>query len=225
MNGSEMKGMIKDTLIMFAITLIAGLLLGFTYELTKEPIAKQEQEASDRACAEVFYEADANGELQKVVDLTFEEAAADEALSAKLKEDGFKGAVIDKVFTATDSNGNVYGYVIGVTSKEGYGGDISIYVGITTDRIVKGTSILSISETPGLGMRASEVLVPQFRERKAESFLVTKAGATMDNEIDAITSATITSKAYTGAVNTALHYFDLMSANASGSTNENGGEN
>ena len=99
MNGSEMKGMIKDTLIMFAITLIAGLLLGFTYELTKEPIAKQEQEASDRACAEVFYEADANGELQKVVDLTFEEAAADEALSAKLKEDGYKGAVIDKVFT------------------------------------------------------------------------------------------------------------------------------
>jgi electron transport complex protein RnfG len=64
-------------------------------------------------------------------------------------------------------------------------------------------------------MRASEVLVPQFRERTAESFVVTKSGATMDNEIDAITSATITSKAYTGAVNTSLHYFDLM----------NGGEN
>lgn len=53
-------------------------------------------------------------------------------------------------------------------------------------------------------MEAPEVLVPQFHEKKVESFVYTKSGAAADNEIDVITSATITTKAITNAVNGGL---------------------
>ena len=49
-----MKGMIKDALILFAITLIAGLMLGVVNDITKEPIARQEQKAKTEACQNVF---------------------------------------------------------------------------------------------------------------------------------------------------------------------------
>ena len=98
-------------------------------------------------------------------------------------------------------DGTLYGYVIAVETKEGYGGNIRLYMGMTLDGTVKGISILEIHETPGLGMRASEVLVPQFRDVSAPEFTVTKKGAKSDSEIDAITSATITSKAVTRGVN------------------------
>ena len=60
-------------------------------------------------------------------------------------------ATVDEVCEAADE-----GYVVTVTDKEGYGGDIQITVGVTKDGTVSGVSILSISETAGLGMRATE---------------------------------------------------------------------
>ena len=84
-------------------------------------------------------------------------------------------------------------------------------MGITTDNMLKGISILSISETPGLGMNAPTVLVPQFRNKKLEVFKVVKTGALSSDEIDAITSATITSNAVTDGVNTGVRYYQLMS--------------
>ena len=55
-------------------------------------------------------------------------------------------------------------------------------------------------------MRAEEVIVPQFFERRADSFEVTKTGSALDNQIDAISSATITSKAFVNGVNAGLLY-------------------
>jgi len=73
---------------------------------------------------------------------------------------------------------------------------------IRSDGTVNGVSILDISETAGLGMEAPNVLVPQFAGKKVESFVYTKTGAKPDsNEVDAISSATITTKAVTNAVN------------------------
>lgn len=202
---------LKDTAVIFAITLIAGILLGFVYELTKNPIAEMEKKAMADACSEVFKEADSQGVLQNKVELSFNQIEVDEKISAKLKEEGFDGAYVDCVYEAKDSSGALYGYVIGVTSTEGYGGNISFYMGITAeDSMLKGISILSISETPGLGMNAPTVLVPQFRNKKLEQFEVTKNGAISSNQIDAITSATITSKAVTGGVNTGIRYFEVL---------------
>ena len=52
-----MKGMLKDAAILFAITLISGLILGAVYQLTKEPIAAQEEKAKTKARQEVFADA------------------------------------------------------------------------------------------------------------------------------------------------------------------------
>ena len=84
--------------------------------------------------------------------------------------------------------------------------------GILTDGSLGGVSILSISETAGLGMKAGEVLIPQFAEKKAQSFVYTKSGAVADNEIDAISGATITTKAVTNIVNTGVDLYNSVFA-------------
>ncbi len=111
------------------------------------------------------------------------------------------------MMSALDDSGSLLGYVITVTSKEGYGGDIQFAMGIRMDGTVNGMSILDIAETAGLGMRAEDVLKPQFAERKADKFEYTKSGATSEDQIDAISGATITTRAVTNGVNAGLYYF------------------
>lgn len=202
-NKSDLTKMIKDAAILFAITLIAGIALGFVQELTKEPIAYQQELKVQRACAEVFAEA-----------ASFEEADPAKLDAGKLstvaEHNTALGAEVGKVYYALANDGSVMGYVLSVMSKEGYGGNIELMVGITAEGGVSGISLLSISETPGLGMQAGDVLVPQFAGRKAESFVYTKTGATAENEIDAISGATITTRAVTNAVNAGLFYFETL---------------
>lgn len=57
MNNGKENSMIRDALILFAITLIAGLVLGAVYQVTKEPIAVQKEKAKQQACTEVFQDA------------------------------------------------------------------------------------------------------------------------------------------------------------------------
>ncbi len=210
-NQSPVAGIVKDTLIIFAITLVAGLVLGFVYELTKEPIEIQKMQKQADACAEVFKEADESGNLKEVLPLHFEEVEVNGlAQNAVAKEYPDIKASVTEVYEARTEDDKLYGYVIAVETKEGYGGVLRFYMGITMDGILKGISILEIHETPGLGMRAPEVLVPQFRNVTGPEFTVTKSGKTNDTEIDAITSATITSKAVTRGVNYGMKYFEEL---------------
>lgn len=178
-----MNKIIKNTLILTAITLIAGTALGVVYEITKEPIAQAKAKETQEACMQVFPEAD---EFE-TVDMQLPEG-------------------VDQVYNVK-KDGKDAGYVITTTSKEGYGGNIQISVGIASDGTVNGISILSISETAGLGMNATK---PEFYEQYAgkqtDHFYVSKDGG--DGEpIDALSGATITSRAVTGAVNTALDFY------------------
>ena len=108
------------------------------------------------------------------------------------------------------SEDDFYGYVIGVTTKEGYNGDVSFYAGITKEGRLKGVSLLQIAETPGLGMNAESVLLPQFRDVEAMKFTVVKTGAISMDEIDAISGATITSDAITEGVNAAYECYCIL---------------
>lgn len=189
------KNMMKDALILFAITLISGLLLGLVYQVTAEPRREQQERKIREACQAVFAQADQFETL---------DYAVNEVLAEQLAGEGVK---IGTVYQALDSAGSPLGYVIETTSGAGYGGNITLYAGITNDGIVNGVSILTISETPGLGMRAEEVLVPQFAEKQAVVFTYTKTGSQSDSEIDAISGATITTKAVTNAVNGAVSAF------------------
>ena len=81
-------------------------------------------------------------------------------------------------------------------------------VGVKPDGTVAGISIVSSSETPGMGKKAeSPDFYGQFADKKADSFTVVKSDAKADDQINAISGATITSKAITDAVNKVLvHY-------------------
>ena len=68
-NKNDIQAMLKEAGILFAITLIAGLLLGFVYELTKEPIRQQEEKAVQEACQAVFADAEHFEELEQLVDM------------------------------------------------------------------------------------------------------------------------------------------------------------
>ena len=98
------------------------------------------------------------------------------------------------------------GYIVSVTTPNGYGGDIQVAIGINKDGKIAGTQILAIDETPGLGMNAKGEFIEQFTGKKVEGFVHTKNGASKENEIDAITSATITTEAVTGAINAGLAF-------------------
>ncbi len=188
-----MNKIIKNTVILTLITLIAGLGLGLVYEITKDPIAQAQEEAKKEAWQEVFPEADLNDFEAQDVD----QAVADEAIKAV-----GANATVDEVCLAGED-----GYVITTTSKEGYGGNIQITVGITADGTVSGISILSISETAGLGMKATEpAFYGQYEGKQTEKFAVSKDGGEGE-PIDAISGATITSRAVTNAVNVALAYY------------------
>lgn len=195
---SDVKTMLKEAGILFAITLLSGLLLGLVYEVTKEPRRLQQERAVEEACIAVFPGAEESG-----VTLNFEplEAAPSAALQEELALDHVE---IGTIYRASDAAG-FYGYVVEAVSAKGYGGDIVLYVGVGADGTVNGVSILEINETAGLGMEAPNVLVPQFAGRKVDSFVYTKTGAAPGtNEVDAISSATITTKAVTDAVNGGL---------------------
>lgn len=196
-----MNKTLKDALILFVITLIAGLALGGVYTITKEPIRKSKEEAALKAYQEVFAKAASFDEMTDIKDpLTA-------AYASEWKAKGYDKVFIDKVLVAKDSSQSDLGYVLLVTSHAGFGGDISFAMGITNEGIINGISILSISETPGLGMKAEDVLKPQFNNITATEFVVTKTGKVSENEIDAISGATITSKAVTGAVDAGVYYF------------------
>lgn len=195
---SDVRMMLKEAGILFVITLLSGLILGLVYEVTKEPRRLQQERAIEEACIAVFPQA-----KEKGVELTFE--ILETVPSVTLQEELAQNHVeIGTIYSASDTAG-FYGYVVEAVSTKGYGGDIVLYVGVGADGTVNGVSILEINETAGLGMEAPNVLVPQFEGRKVDSFVYTKTGAAPGtNEVDAISSATITTDAVTNAVNGGL---------------------
>ena len=134
---------IKNTISLMLITLIAGLLLGAVYEITKEPIRKENQKAKEEAYKAVFADADA-----------FEDVKIDEDKVAKALDEKGLDATINEAMKVLDKSGQQIGYVLTVTDHEGYGGDIQFAMGVQSDGTLNGISFLSISETAGLGMKA-----------------------------------------------------------------------
>jgi electron transport complex, RnfABCDGE type, G subunit len=193
------KSIARDALILTAITLIAGLLLGFVHEITLEPIAKANYDIQQNAYKEVFADADSFVDVEG-----FDAAAATESISADFPDDEIGGLV-----EALDASGNSLGYIITATSHAGYGGGITLSVGIQNDGTINGYSITDISETAGLGMKAREEKFSSQFAGINESYLeVTKSTPASSAEIEAISGATITSRAVTYAVDAAISYFN-----------------
>ncbi len=180
-----MKDILRMGFILFMITASAGLLLGGAYELTKNPIEHQNQKIREQALKEILPQAHTFRDIEESID-----DFPIESVTAGFRED------------------DLIGYVIKVRPK-GYGGPIDLMVGISNEGVLQGIKILKHGETPGLGANAEN---PTFSQRFVGKILqtplaVVKGISEKNHEIEAITGATITSKAIAQGVNTAMEFY------------------
>ena len=186
-----MKDILKLGVTLFAICAVAALVLGVTNNITAPVIEERNIQASNEARKIVLSEADEFKEL-----------------------DGMNSDIVLEVYEGI-KDGQVIGYTI-KTSSKGYGGAIELMVGISKDGKITGVEIGNHSETPGLGSKATE---PMFKNQYVNkdvlnSLLVVKGSTNNDNEISAISGATITSNGVTNGVNAAMKiYNEKLSGN------------
>jgi electron transport complex protein RnfG len=210
-----MNKIIKDAFILFAITLVAGIVLGAVYNITKGPIAEQNEKTKQAAYKEVLADADSFEAIDN--EKYSEENLASLVSSLKDTEEDFSADEVTDVVAGV-KDGKIVGFVVTIVAGDGYSGDIQFSVGISSEGKYTGTSILSISETAGLGMRAKTdpSFLSQFVGVNVDKFTVVKdgSGSSSDDKIDAISGSTVTSKAVTKGINAALAvYRDLISEN------------
>lgn len=185
----DIKEVLVPTISLFLICTVVTFLLAVTNSVTAPKIEQLQIEIANRTKAEVLSVATSFSE-EKTVELN---------------------KVTYTYYEGYDDSKNVVGYVF-TTSAKGYGGDIVTMVGVKADGVVSGLDFLSISETAGLGMNAdSDDFKSQF-VGKSGVIGVNKATSS-DTEIQALTGATITSKAVTEAVNIALELYEEVGKN------------
>ena len=173
---SDIKEIVKVSAILFAITAIAAAILAGVNGITAPKILENEMIAQVEAMQKVLQDSDNFEKLDFVPE---------------------KNSVVTEVFKAGD-----VGMAVKV-APSGYGGKILMIVGVDNDCKVTGVEIISQSETAGLGARCIEEEFKAQFAGKTENVEVVKKGAT-GNQIDAISSATVTSKAVTKGVNEAI---------------------
>lgn len=176
----NLKEIIIPALSLFIICAVATALLGVTNSATEDKIAAVAAESAAQARKTVCEGA--------------------ESFTEKTDKEG------NVYFEALDSTGNVIGYAI-TTEDKSYGGKIEVMTGFSADGKITGVEILTIDDTPGLGMNAKKESFRNNFTGKSTELTVSKS-ASKDNEIQALTGATITSNAVTRCVNSARHIYE-----------------
>ena len=199
-----MRDIIKPTIVLFLICTIVTLALALTNYATKDAISEQVRIQEESARREVFSEAES---FEEIEDLDSIIGTTDEDRLVKKAFKSIKGV-------------EVIGKVYSVESK-GYGGIISIAVGIDNSGKTTGVKIVSLSETPGLGSKVQdELFISQLVGiSPKEALTVVKAGGSKEEEIDAVSGATISSKAVVEAIQSAIDT-DIKLKEKGGSLNE-----
>ncbi len=204
------SSLIRDAIALFLITLVSGLGLSYVYEITKEPIKAQEIQKSIEANKAVFTDASS---FERDVEL-MELVKATELTSINTD---YQGVTIDEINQALDSGNKLAGYIVTVSTSAGYKDGIKIVYGYSLDGRVTGIEYLGIKETAGLGMKAAEPeFKNQFLNKQVKQFVVTKSGASSEEDIDALSGATITSRAVTNAINAGIAFVTENSAELGG---------
>lgn len=171
-------------LVLPVICLVLGMALAGVYNMTAPVIAEVEKQTANEARREVLTEAD---------DFTLVERDFGEELG------------ITECYKANNGAGATF-----MVASSGYGGDISMMIGIDKDGKITGIKILSHSETPGLGAKTN---TPEFLNQylnKSGTLNVVKNAATAENDIVAVSSATVSSKAVTTGVNNAMTAYEQI---------------
>lgn len=213
-NNKSKSSLIKDALALFLITLISGLALSYVYEITKAPIADQQEQKKLKANQAVFVDATSFLPDEELMS----QAQSTDLVSLNAN---YEGVTIDEISKAFSSTEEELGYNITVTTTTGYKDPITLVIGYSKEGVIQGVEILSINETAGLGMNATKPsFIGQFLSKNVPQFEVTKTGATTDNQIDALSGATITSKAVTNAINAGIGFMSEYATDLGGGQNE-----
>ena len=170
--------------------------------MTKDEIEEQKLAASAASYLEVCPGAQTFEKDEKM-----DQVIADQ--NGEVYGSGFGRVHINSAVIGKDSSGNTVGYVISVTSSDGYDGDITLSLGLSPEGAVNGISFTQLNETPGMGMRCAEPeFKDQFAGRTMPAFLLNKEGsASSEDEIDSVSGASTTSGAVVNAVNAGLDFF------------------
>lgn len=185
-----MSKTVKNALVLMTFSLVLGFVLGAVYKITEPVIEEATLRKEMEAYKVVFENAD-----------NFTALEVDEVAAAQLMADGGFPDEINKAFEAVDASGNVLGYVVQLTTKDGYSGGIVMVVGITSDGILNGYSVTSHSETSGLGTKA-------FDAAYADQF---KGISTSDvSSVATISGATLSSTAVRNGLNAAAAYANSL---------------
>lgn len=173
------SNLLNMALVLTLTCLVCSGILAGAYVLTKDPISEAAARKSSEAIAKVLPE-----------------------FTSVSEEDASLAGVNYHYFKAEGPSGLV-GYAVRSTVS-GFGGPLTLMVGITADGLVYNTSVLSHSETPGLGAKCETdpAFMAQWKgfDPAAKTLAVRKDGG----DVDAITASTITSRAYTLAVANAV---------------------
>ena len=180
-----MKHIIKPALALFTIAAVASTLLVLVQDLTSEPIENQRRRTQENGMRAVL----------------------PEALSFNLISNEVSGN-IDSIYEGMGMSG-LAGYVADL-SIIGYAGEINILVGIsTTENKISGMRVLRHNETPGLGaLIARESFFRLFDNRELVPLRVVTSSPA-ENDIQALSGATISTRAITNAVNEAIEWFNI----------------
>jgi len=173
-----MGDIFKLALRLFVFALVAAVALAMTNEVTKGPIEAQKLAAKMDA-------------LNTVLPGCEYEQIAYEGLA--------EGSSLDEIFLAKDASGATVGYAL-TANPQGYGGPIPITVGVSAEGCITQTYVGALQETAGLGTRVAE---PEFKEQ----FIAIAADPdTLNDDVDTIGGATVSSSAFVGAVSEILSY-------------------
>ena len=180
-----MKENLKLGSILLTITVIAGLLLGFANDLTKDAILENSKVSKE--------------DLNIILPV---------ASSIKETENITPNETINEVYDALDSSGNKVGNVFKVTTK-GFHGPVELVIAISSEDKVSGMRVLAHSETPGLGAKIEE---EKFTSRIKnlpikEDIEMVKVTPSKDNQIEGVSGASVSSKAVGSAVNDVIRFY------------------
>jgi len=186
--------LLNMTAVLFGITLVASAGVGAVNMITAEPIAQAEAAAKVEAL---------NGVLPAFETTGTETLTIDELPIT--------------VYTATRGD-QIVGYAVETMSKQGFGGVVNLMVGFTPEGEVINVDVLKQTETPGLGTKMADEDNPLIRSIKGQKLEQKKlvggklAVAKDGGDVDALTAATISSRAYVDAINRAWMAFKSVSA-------------
>ncbi|MCL1993029.1 MAG: RnfABCDGE type electron transport complex subunit G [Spirochaetes bacterium] len=180
-----MKHILKLAFSLFLIAAFTTAALGLTHWLTLEPIAEQARRTQERTIMTILPQATGFNQLTEEM----------------------SGSMIG-IFEVFGAGGNAIGYIVEL-APAGYGGAIYMMVGILiAENQIAGVRILRHTETPGLGSHiVRERFYGMFNNRALTPLNVVRA-APGPNDIEALTAATITTRAITDAVNEAIHWYN-----------------